>query len=398
MATPQELNEQRLGIIAKQEALNNKVIAEGREFTSEEDDQYKRMDADQKALKAKALRLVEIETAQKELADPTRAAAKPNVEGEKLDKPFQASAEYKQAFNALLANRGVATPQIQATLEKAVNTQGGYLIPIDYETTIIDKLYDANIMRQLGTVTRTSSNAAIPMEGNLPTFSWIDELGNYGLTDATFSQNLLNAWKLGGIMTISEELLMDAFLNIEDYIAGRAAISAGFAEESAFTIGDGNKKPTGWVTTVSTAGTTKTSLANNTASSVDMFALMYSVARPYRKNGSFIVADTLLQQLRQEKATTGQYLWQAALTADAPDVYLGKPIYTSDFLAPFAPGSVSAGFGDFSYYQIVDRVGWSIQKLNELYAGTGMVGYRMWERTDGKLLRPEAVNILTTHA
>ena len=55
-------------------------------------------------------------------------------------------------------------------------------------------------------------------------------------------------------------------------------------------------------------------------------------------------------------------------------------------------------FGDFSYYTIVDRVGWSMQKLDQLFALNGQVGYRMWERTDGQLLRPEAIQALTTHA
>jgi HK97 family phage major capsid protein len=397
--TSQELNEQRLGLVAQMRAMHDKVTEEKRPgFNAEEQEKYDRMRSDEKAIVARRDELVHIEAAEKELGTPRRGESKPNINAAATPEEKRATPEYMNAFKAFLGNHGQATPEIRATLQKAVTTQGGYLVPIEFETQIVGKMYDANLMRQLATVTRTTSQVNIPMEGNLPTFAWIDELGTYSQTDLTVAQNILGAWKLGGIVTVSEELLQDSFVDLPAYISGRAALAAGFTEESAYILGDGVKKPTGWVTTATASSTNYTSASNSAVTSIDMFNLYTSVSRPYRKNGSYIVADTVLQKLRQEKATTGQYLWQPSLQANAPDVYLGKPIYTSDFLATFAAGSVSAAFGDFSYYQIVDRVGWSMQRLEELYAGNGQVGFRMWERTDGKLLRPEAVSLMITHA
>lgn len=399
MQTHDELMQERAAIYDKMRAMNDKAMENGRDFSGEEKDKYERMEADAETLKVRAQRLKKLDDADREMAQRTSASAKPVVSGPLTPEEQRGTPEYKAAFRDFLVNGDTVTPEIRATLQKAVTTQGGFLVPIEYETTIVRKMYDANIMRQLGTVVRTTSQVNIPMEGNLPTFSWIDELGTYGATDLTLGQKILNAWKLGGIVTVSEELMQDAFLDVSAYISDRSGQAAGFAEESAFIIGDGNKKPTGWVTDAiaGNGSGAATTLANNNITSVDMFALMYAVPRPYRKNGKFVVADSAIQKLRQEKATTGQYLWQPALTADAPDVYFGKPIYTSDFLAPFAASSVSAAFGDFSHYQIVDRVGWSMQKLDQLYAANGQVGFRMWERTDGRLLRPEAVALLTTH-
>ena len=51
-------------------------------------------------------------------------------------------------------------------------------------------------------------------------------------------------------------------------------------------------------------------------------------------------------------------------------------------------------FGDFSYYNIGDRGTRSFQELKELFAGNGMVGFVAKERVDGKLVLPEAVQIL----
>lgn len=51
-------------------------------------------------------------------------------------------------------------------------------------------------------------------------------------------------------------------------------------------------------------------------------------------------------------------------------------------------------FGDFTYYNIGDRGTRSFAELRELYAGNGMVGFVAKERVDGKLVLPEAVQVL----
>ena len=83
-------------------------------------------------------------------------------------------------------------------------------------------------------------------------------------------------------------------------------------------------------------------------------------------------------------------MWQPSLQAGEPDTFLGYHLYTSQF----APGNAIA-FGDFSYYNIGDRGVRSWQELRELYAGNGMIAYVSKERVDGKLILPEAVQILS---
>jgi HK97 family phage major capsid protein len=51
-------------------------------------------------------------------------------------------------------------------------------------------------------------------------------------------------------------------------------------------------------------------------------------------------------------------------------------------------------FGDLSYYWISDRQGRTFQRLNELFAKNGQVGFRVFQRLDGKLILPEAVKTL----
>ncbi len=58
------------------------------------------------------------------------------------------------------------------------------------------------------------------------------------------------------------------------------------------------------------------------------------------------------------------------------------------------PGAVALSFGDYSYYNIGDRGTRSMTVLRELFAGNGLVGYVMKERTDGLLILQEAVKVL----
>ena len=53
-------------------------------------------------------------------------------------------------------------------------------------------------------------------------------------------------------------------------------------------------------------------------------------------------------------------------------------------------------FGDLSYYWIADREGRSFQRLNELFAKNGQIGFRVYQRVDGKLILPEAVKAMKT--
>ena len=69
-----------------------------------------------------------------------------------------------------------------------------------------------------------------------------------------------------------------------------------------------------------------------------------------------------------------------------------------DELDPIAASAKTIAFGDFGYYWVADRQGRSFQRLNELYAATGQVGFKATQRVDGKLILPEAIKVLQQKA
>jgi HK97 family phage major capsid protein len=63
-----------------------------------------------------------------------------------------------------------------------------------------------------------------------------------------------------------------------------------------------------------------------------------------------------------------------------------------------AAGNKVLAFGDYSYYWIADRQSRTFRRLNELYARTDQVGFLSTQRVDGKLILPEAVQVLQMKA
>jgi HK97 family phage major capsid protein len=323
-----------------------------------------------------------------ELATPTSQPLtnQPGQDGQET-KTGRASDEYRKAMlQALRTN----FRQVSNVLEEGVDTNGGYLVPEEYDRRLIDVLNEENIMRGLATTITTSGEHKINLAATKPAASWIEEGGALTFGDATFDQILMDAYKLHVAIKITEELLYDNAFGLESYIIDQFGKAIGNAEEDAFLNGDGKHKPTGLFTSAKVGVTT--SSANISAD--DMINLVYSLKRPYRKNASFITNDQTLSALRKLKDNNNAYIWQPSYQAGEPDRLLGYTLHTSAYVPTIAAGKPVIAFGDYSYYNIGDRGSRSMQELKELFAGNGMIGYVMKERVDGKLVLPEAVQLL----
>ncbi len=219
------------------------------------------------------------------------------------------------------------------------------------------------------------------------TYSWIEEGGALTFGDATFAQIFLDAYKLHVAIKVTEELLYDNAFNLENYIITQFGRALANAEEDAFLNGDGTGKPLGLF--AETGGGTVADTLTAAVKSDDLIGLVYALKRPYRRKASFILNDQTLASLRKLKDNNGAYIWQPSYQAGEPDRLLGYTVHTS----AYAPADAIA-FGDYSYYNIGDRGTRSFAELKELFAGNGMVGFVAKERVDGKLVLPEAVQIL----
>lgn len=304
-----------------------------------------------------------------------------------------ASASYKQAFWNAIRNKHY-TPAVQNALQVGTDTEGGYLVPSEFERQLIEALEEENVFRTLATVITTASgDRKIPIVSDKGEASWIDEEGTFPLSDDTFGQKSLGAYKVGTALKVSTELLNDSAFDLEAYISREFGRRLGTKEEEAFWVGDGKNKPTGIFDATGGAGTGVTA-ASASVTFDDMLELYYSLKSPYRKKATWAMNDATVKALRKVKDTTGQYIWQPSVVAGVPDMIMNRPYVTSSYIPALASGKTGIAFGDFSYYWIGDRQGITFKRLDELFSMTGQVGFLASKRVDGKLILPEAVKLL----
>lgn len=359
-------------------------------LTAEDDATYTQMEQEINDLGKEIARLERQEALEAELNRPVNQplTTKPGSGRGEEPKTGRASDEYRKAMlDAFRSN----FKRVSNVLQEGVDADGGYLVPEEYDRRLIDTLSEENIMRRLATIITTSGEHKINIAATKPAASWIEEGGALTFGDATFSQILLDAHKLHVAIKVTEELLYDNAFNLEGYILDQFGKALANAEEDAFLNGDGTGKPLGLF--AATGGGTVAGTLTAAIKSDDMLDLVYALKRPYRKTASFIMNDKTLASLRKLKDNNGAYIWQPSYQAGEPDRVLGYAVHTS----AYAPEDAIA-FGDYKYYNIGDRGTRSFSELRELFVGNGMIGYVAKERVDGKLILPEAVQILKLKA
>ena len=369
-------------------------------LSAEDSATYDQMEADVIRMGKEIERLERQEALDLEFDRPTARPLtdKPAAPEGKAEKTGRASDAYKAAFWRTMRDKAVPHEVLNA-LQVGTDSEGGYLVPDEYEHTLIESLEEENIFRRFAHIIRTSSgDRKIPIVVSKGTASWIDEEAAYPESDDAFGQTSISAYKLATMIKVSDELLHDSVFDVPSYIAREFARRIGAAEEEAFFVGDGVGKPTGILSATGGAEIGVTAASATAITFDEVMDLYYSLRSPYRKSAVFIMNDSTVKALRKLKNGNGDYIWQPSVTAGTPDTILNRPVYTSSFVPTLEGSAKPILFGDMHYYWIADREGRRFQRLNELYAPNGQVGFLSSERVDGKLILPEAVKCLQMKA
>lgn len=362
-------------------------------ISAEDTATYEKMEAEVVNLGKEINRLERQQSIELELSKPVNSpiTSKPSANGE--GKTGRATDEYKQAFWKAMRNKH--SFDVQNALQVGTDSEGGYLVPDEFERTLIQSLEEENIFRTMAKVITTSSgDRKIPVVASKGTASWVDEEGQIPESDDAFDQVSIGAYKLATLIKVSEELLNDSVFNLETYIAKEFGRRIGAKEEEAFFIGDGTGKPTGIFNATGGAQLGVTAAAQTAITLDEVMDLFYSLKSPYRKRAVFVMNDATVKLIRKLKDGSGQYLWQPSVQAGQPDTILNRPVRTSAYVPTATAGAKTVAFGDFGYYWVADRQGRAFQRLNELFAVTGQIGFKATQRVDGKLVLPEAIKIL----
>lgn len=369
-------------------------------LSAEDTQTYERMEQEIVDLGHEIERQERLDAMEREMAAPVSAPITSKPDSSKSDtKTGRASDAYKTAFWNQIRSKNMMTPELKNALQEGVDSEGGYLVPDEYEHTLVMGLEGANVIRAHAHVFTTSNGVhKIPVVASKGTASWIDEEGAYTESDDVFGQEQIDAHKLGTIIKVSEELITDSVFDLEQYFTAEFARRIGSKEEEAFLVGNGVKKPTGLLNETGGAQLGVTAASATAITADELIDLYYSLKSPYRKNAIWILNDSTIKAIRKLKDGSGQYLWQPAIKDGEVNTILGKPYFTSSYAPEIGSAAKSILFGDLNFYWIGDRQGITFKRLNEKYADMGQIGFLASKRVDAKLILPEAVKYLQQKA
>ena len=389
-----ELRERRMKTWENAKAFLDSKRKEGGALSAEDSAVYNKMETDLDNLGDEIKRLEKLESVENELRKPTdtpvnHSPIRHSQNGGGNHQPF-ATKQYRKAFWDALRGEVISN-----ALKIGSDPEGGYLVPDEFEKKLVEALEQQNVMRRLANIIRTKSGERqIPIVATKGTAAWVDEEALIPESDTAFGQVTLGAHKVATMIKVSGELLNDSAFSIEEYVANEFARRIAAKEEEAFFVGDGVKKPTGLLADTGGSPVGATTAKPTEIKFDEILDLYYSLKSPYREKAAFIANDLTVKELRKLKDSTGQYLWTPSVKDGTPDMILGRPIYTSPYVPAIEADAKTLVFGDYSYYWIADRQSRTFQRLNEMFATTGQIGFIATQRVDGKLILPEAVRAL----
>lgn len=299
---------------------------------------------------------------------------------------------------------------VQASLNKGADAEGGYLAPREWDRTITDKLVVLSTLRGLATVQSISGNGFKKLFNLRGTTSgWVGETAARPETAApTFGSMDFQTGEIYANPAATQQMLDDAEVDLEMWLAGEVETEFAYQEGLAFISGSGaNGRPNGILTYVTGAAnaaanplgaiTTVNSGAAATVTADGIVNLVHALDVSFMPNARFAMNKGTLNAIRLLKDGQGNYLWQPSYQAGQPSTLLGYSVSEIAAMPALAASSKSVLFGDFARtYLIIDRVGTRV--LRDPYTNKPFVMFYTTKRVGGGVVNPEAMKALNTAA
>ncbi len=284
-------------------------------------------------------------------------------------------------------------------LSAASDPDGGYLVSPQISETIVKAIFETSPMRKVANVQTISSDALEILQDNSEAVAgWTTESGAVSDTATpTLAKKSIPVHELYAQPKATQKLIDDSSVDIEAWLAEKISDIFSKKENTAFVSGDGVGKPRGILTY--TSGTSwgeieqVASGSNGVATADTIIELYYSLKEDYAVNASFLMNRGMIEDIRQLKDTTNQYLWNPGLAVGAPDTLMGVPVLQAADMPVPATDSLSIAVGDFkAAYQIVDRTG--VRVLRDPFTDKPFVKFYSTKRVGGDVVNFEAIKLM----
>jgi HK97 family phage major capsid protein len=385
------LFEERSRAVSELRALDSRF--EGKEFDAEAKATEERLNSAIADFDGRIARGLDgIEAEKRAEADRARLdALNPGARGDE-GRNDQAATE-RRALDAFLKGEARAfesMPLERRDLTVGTATDGAELVPTTLYARLVEHFIETSAAVRAGaTVIQTASgeDIVVPKTTSYSTAAIVGEGSAISESDPQFSTVTLEAYKYAFMVQVSSELLQDSAFDVEAFLARQGGVALGHGMGGHFATGTGSSQPNG-IVTASTKGADFAAAAITVDNLID---LQHSVIEPYRSRGAWLLKDATVAYVRKLKDSDGQYLWQPAITAGAPDTLLGRPVVTDPAVAAIGASAKSVLFGDFSGYFVRLAGGVRIERSVDYAFANDLVTVRFIARGDGDLVDTNAV-------
>lgn len=349
---------------------------------------------------------------QKTVDDQARGMAALRLGGGGSGEPLNADQRaYSAAFGGYFrkgVDAGLGDLAVKAALSTTSDPDGGYLAPVEMDTTITRVLAKVSAMRGLAQVQPISAGLFKKlMSTGGAGGGWTAERAARAETASPKLIELaVEAMELYAEPSATQTLLDDAFVDINAWLADEVSITFGEQEGAAFIAGSGTGQPRGILSYGTFAddgsfkagklgytGTGGATLAADPAGLDAFETLTYTLKKGYRVGASWLMNRKTIGVVRKCKDSQGRYQWEPSSQLGQPATLFGYPVSDDDNMPDVAGNAFPVAFGDFRRgYLIVDRIGTRV--LRDPYSNKPYVMFYTTKRVGGGVQNFEAIKLL----
>jgi HK97 family phage major capsid protein len=314
-----------------------------------------------------------------------------------------------ESVKTALAQGVDSVGSLKTTMVEAADSLGGYTVPVDSQSRIITRIAGKTLVRGKAKQQNTSRDKVefpkMRDNGNDTTdryttpvrVRWVSETPKsleaqnltFGMTGIETHTSMAEAF-------LSRNLLEDTAFNVESYLEDGFAEAAAFDEDDQFLFGDGVGKPLGILPGhANTQGLYEVTSGTTSSPFITwdkLIAVPYEIPRQYRTTASWMFNRRTVRSIRQLRdPNTNQYLWEpfqyVGGQGGQPAQLLDYPVNEHETFNDLANGAYFGLYGDLAGYQIIDRVGMTVERFVDSYtARLNLVCFVMRRRLGGRLL------------
>jgi HK97 family phage major capsid protein len=317
------------------------------------------------------------------------------------------SPEYMRAWaKAFKTGMRSGQPDVDAlrVLQRAASltdAAGGYAVPLPIDPTlIINDDGSVSPMRQISTVRTVVTDQLRTVNATAVSASYDAEAAEVSDDTPTWANTDISIYMARAFIPHSIEIGMDypGFTGDVSMLLANAKMNL---ENTKFVLGSGTNEPIGIVTALTGGSFELTSTTTDTFALADVYKLEENLPEQFEQNAAWLANKKIYSAIRQAGGANLDDFW-VGLRDGRPSSMLGYPPYAASAM----DGVVNATqenrvliLGDFRWFWIVDRIGFSMELIPHLFhtsnnRPSGQRGVFAWWRNGSDSVLDRAFRML----